>query len=171
MTPRDFSLDTLFRANALRLATREATVDGLQRLTWAELDQRVENLAHWLLAKGIGAGDRVALLLTDGTPFVTSLLACGRIGAIAVLLNWRLAPGEIGWIMGNAEPSRTFANPRFEQLLSESDAGEVVLVDEQHDSHGAFESIVASDQPRQTLPQLTPDRPLYMMYTLSLIHI
>ena len=165
MTPRDFSLDTLFRANALRLANREATVDGLQRLTWAELDQRVENLAHWLVAKGIGAGDRVALLLTDGTPFVTTLLACGRIGAIAVLLNWRLAPGEIGWIMGNAEPSLTFANPRFEHLLGQSGAGEAVLVDEQHDPQSLFESIVAHDQPRQTLPQLTPDRPLYMMYT------
>ena len=67
--------------------------------------------------------------------------------------------------MGNAEPSLTFANARFKHLLGESEAGEVVLVDEQHYPQSAFESIVASDQPRQTLPQLTPDRPLYMMYT------
>nr|WP_298896737.1 class I adenylate-forming enzyme family protein [uncultured Altererythrobacter sp.] len=165
MTPRDFSLDTLFRANALRLANQEATVDNSQRLTWSELDQRADNLAHWLLAKGISSGDRVALLLTDGTPFVTTLIACGRIGAIAVLLNWRLTPVEIGWIMGNAEPSMTFANPRFEHLLSESEAGEVVLVEEQHDPQGAFESVVAHDQPRQAVPDLKPDRPLYMMYT------
>lgn len=165
MTPRDFSLDTLFRANALRLGKREVTIDISQRLTWAELDRRVENLAHWLLAEGITSGDRVALLLTDGTPFVTTLLACGRIGAIAVLLNWRLAPAEIGWIMGNAEPSLTFANPRFKQLLSEAEAGEVVLVDERHDPQGAFESIVTTDQPRKPLPELEPDRPLYMMYT------
>ena len=104
MHPRDFSLDTMLRANALRLAEREASVDGAQRLTWGELDARVENLARWLLGKGIAPGDRVALLLTDGAPFVTTLLACGRIGAIAVLLNWRLAPSEIGWIMGM--PSR-----------------------------------------------------------------
>ena len=165
MTPRDFSLDTLFRANALRLENSEATVDNSQRLTWTDLDGRVDNLAHWLLANGISAGDRVALLLTDGTPFVTTLLACGRIGAIAVLLNWRLAPGEIAWIMGNAESSLTFANPRFEHLLSEAKAGEVVLVDEQHDPHSAFEAIVATHQPRQSVPELEPERPLYMMYT------
>lgn len=165
MTPRDFSLDTLFRANALRLANLEATVDNSQRLTYAQLDVRVDNMAHWLLAKGIAPGDRVALLLTDGAPYVTTLLACGRIGAIAVLLNWRLAPGEIAWIMGNAVPSMTFANPRFEHLLCDSEAGEVVLVDEQHDPQGAFESVVAHDQPRQTLPDQKPDRPLYMMYT------
>jgi len=165
MNPRDFSLDTMLRANANRLADHEATVDGAQRLTWGQLDQRVERLARWLLSKGIAPGDRVALLLTDGAPFVTTLLACGRIGAIAVLLNWRLAPGEIGWIMGNAEPSMTFANPRFEASLSASEAGEVVLVDEQHDPAGAFEGIVAADQPNRAMPGLEPQRPLYMMYT------
>ncbi len=165
MPTRDFSLDTLFRANARRLAGREATIDGTQRLTWSELDQRVEQLAQGLLARGIGPGDRVALLLTDGAPYLTTLLACGRIGAIAVLLNWRLAPGEIAWIMGNAEVSMTFANPRFAQLLSESETGEVVLVDERHDPHGAFENLVTDASASGALPALEAERPLYMMYT------
>lgn len=165
MPARDFSLDTLLKANAAMYAQREATVDGAQRLTWAELDQRVERLARVLAARGIAPGDRVALLLTDGAPFVTALLACGRIGAIAVLLNWRLAPGEIGWIMGNAEVSMTFANPRFAELLAESATGELVLVDEQHDPHGPFESWVTTNQPLRALPALEPDRALYMMYT------
>ncbi|RGP40412.1 N-(5-amino-5-carboxypentanoyl)-L-cysteinyl-D-valine synthase [Altererythrobacter insulae] len=165
MTPRDFSLDTLFRANARLHANREATVDNTQRLTYSQLDRRVDNMAHWLLARGIGSGDRVAILLTDGAPYVTTLLACGRIGAIAVLLNWRLSPGEIAWIMGNAQPAMTLVNPRFESLLSESDAGEVILVDETHDQQGTFETIVAHEQPHQTAPNLAPERPLYMMYT------
>lgn len=165
MDPRDFSLDTLFRANARRLAAREATVDGKQRLTWAQLDQRVENLARWMLARGIEPGNRVALLLTDGAPYVTTLLACGRIGAIAVLLNWRLAPGEVAWIMGNAEAAMTFVNPRFAALLSESEAGEMIEVDEGHDPQGAFENIVTRGQAHQAVPDLAPERPLYMMYT------
>ncbi|MCL4671814.1 MAG: acyl--CoA ligase [Sphingomonadaceae bacterium] len=165
MAARDFSLDTLLRANAAMYAGREATVDGGQRLTWAEFDLRVEALSRWLLAKGIAPGDRVALLLTDGAPYVTTLLACGRIGAIAVLLNWRLAPGEIGWIMGNAEVSMTFANPRFADLLAQSATGELVMVDERHDPQGAFEHMVTADQPPRALPPLDPDRALYMMYT------
>ena len=123
MHPRDFSLDTLLANCAARHARRLATIDGAQRLTWAELDTRVTTLAHWLRAKGIAPGDRIALLLTDGAPFLTTLLACGRIGAIAVLLNWRLAPAEIAWIIGNAEPAKTFANPRFMPLLAQADAG------------------------------------------------
>ncbi|QIQ85886.1 class I adenylate-forming enzyme family protein [Erythrobacter sp.] len=163
--PRDFSMDTLLRAAATRLAGREATVDGDQRLTYAELEARVEALARWLLAKGIGPGDRVAILMTDGAPFLTVVLACGRIGAIAVLLNWRLAPGEIAWICGNAEPAMTFANPRFTHLLAEAEAGEVIEVDERHDPQGAFEDIVTRSHDLPTWPDLAPERPLYMMYT------
>ena len=165
MLSRDFSLDTLLKVCATQHAAREATIDGAQRLTYAELDARVERLAHWLLGNGIGPGDRVAILLTDGAPSLTILLACGRIGALAVLLNWRLAPGEIAWICGNAEPAMTFVNPRFAALLADSKAGEIIKVDEAHDPHGAFEAIVAHDQTVHTLPDLTAERPLYMMYT------
>ncbi|MEL7218811.1 MAG: class I adenylate-forming enzyme family protein [Pseudomonadota bacterium] len=158
-------MDTLLRGCATQHANREASVDGEQRLSYCELDKRVERVARWLLARGIGPGDRVAILLTDGAPYLTILLACGRIGAIAVLLNWRLAAGEIAWIAGNSEPAITFVNPRFNTLLAEADAGEVIEVDEAHSPDGSFEIIAAHDQPWQTLPGLAPNRPLYMMYT------
>ncbi len=165
MQARDFSMDTLLRNCATQHANREAIVDGSQRLTYKQLDQRVERLARWFVAQGISPGDRIALLLTDGAPYITTVLACGRIGAIAVLLNWRLAPGEIAWIVGNAEPSMTLVNPRFAELLSEADAGQKIEVDEQHDPQGAFEAIVAEDQPSLLMPDMGSDRPLYMMYT------
>jgi len=165
MDARDFSLDTLLKACATRHAQREATVDGTQRLTYADLDARVGQMAQWLLAKGIGPGDRVALLLTDGAPYLTVLLASARVGAIAVLLNWRLAPAEIAWIMGDSQPALTFANPRFLALLAEAEAGEVFAVDEHHDAQGAFEGILAAPLAQRPLPDLAPERPLYMMYT------
>lgn len=170
MHARDFSLDTLLANCAQRHAHRLATIDGTQRLTWAELDARVTNFAHWMLAHGIAPGDRIALLLTDGAPFLTALLACGRIGAIAVLLNWRLAPAELAWICGNAEPAMTFVNPRFAALLEGAAAGEVHAVDEHHDPEGLFETAALTAHPRAPHVydlelSLSPDRPLYMMYT------
>ncbi len=170
MHPRDFSLDTLLANCAARHSHRLATVDGTQRLTWADLDLRVTNLAGWMLARGIAPGDRIALLLTDGAPYLTTLLACGRIGAIAVLLNWRLASAEIAWICGNAEPAMTFVNPRFLALLAEAEAGEIHQVDEKHASDGFFETVAGTTlgpiQHTYDLGlNLLPDRPLYMMYT------
>ncbi|PLK24935.1 hypothetical protein C0V72_04150 [Porphyrobacter sp. TH134] len=170
MHARDFSLDTLLANCAARHGHRLATVDGTQRLTWAQLDARVTNLARWLLERGIAPGDRIALLLTDGAPFLATLLAAGRIGAIAVLLNWRLAPGEIAWICGNAEPAMTFVNPRFSDLLSGAAAGEVHQVDESHAGDGFFETVAGTApgpiQHGYDLGlNLSPDRPIYMMYT------
>ena len=170
MQPRDFSLDTLLTNCAQRHGHRLATVDGTQRLTWAELDARVTSLARWLLARGIAPGDRIALLLTDGAPFLTTLLAAGRIGAIVVLLNWRLAPAELAWICGNAEPSISFVNPRFGPLLEGAAAGEIVQVDELHAGDGLFETLAGNAHGpirdwRDFAINLIPDRPLYMMYT------
>jgi acyl-CoA synthetase (AMP-forming)/AMP-acid ligase II len=167
MHTRDFSLDTLLANCSARHAHRLATVDGAERLTWAELDARVTNLAHWMLTRGIAPGDRIALLLTDGTPFLITLLACGRIGAIAVLLNWRLAPAELAWICGNAEPAMTFVNPRFAALLDHAAAGEVLHLQELRPCDDWFEGVVASPSHKiqQHWPDLAPDRPLYMMYT------
>jgi acyl-CoA synthetase (AMP-forming)/AMP-acid ligase II len=170
MHPRDFSIDTLLANCAQRHASRLATIDGGQRLTWAELDARVTNLARWMRLRGIAPGDRIALLLTDGAPFLTTFLAAGRIGAIAVLLNWRLAPAEIAWICGNAEVAMTFANPRFAVLLAEAEAGELHLVEEDHAPDGFFEAATTTAHGPVShvydlgLP-LAPDRPLYMMYT------
>lgn len=170
MHPRDFSLDTLLANCAARHGHRLASVDGHQRLTWAELDARVTALARWMLARGIAPGDRIALLLTDGTPFLTILLAAGRIGGIAVLLNWRLAPAELAWICGDAQPAMTFVNPRFLPLVQGAEAGEVCQVDESHAGDGFFETIVGNALgPIQHADDLginlQPDRPLYMMYT------
>ena len=161
MTPRDFSVDTMLRANAVRHAGRDAVVDPTVRLSWAELDARVERLAMTLLARGIGPDDRVALLLIDGAAFLELFYASARIGAAALTLNWRLAPAEIAWILENASPALTVAHERFAGLLAESDAGETVMLpgDEAAFPHMAED---ARDVP---LPGLDPQRALYMMYT------
>lgn len=167
MQPRDFSLDTLLANCAQRHANRIATVDGPQRLTWAQLDARVSQLAQGMLARGIGPGDRVALLLTDGAPFLTILLAAGRIGAIAVLLNWRLAPAELAWICADAAPAMSFVTPRFAALLESAKTGELFEVEEDSLSDDWFRAFLAV-LPRHDLlpsPYLAPERPLYMMYT------
>jgi long-chain acyl-CoA synthetase len=68
---------------------RLALIDPDDRLTYAELAERVDRLAAGLVAHGIRVRDRVALLLGNGAPFLISLLASARIGAIAVPLNIR----------------------------------------------------------------------------------
>jgi fatty-acyl-CoA synthase len=70
--------------------------------THAELHDRAARLASWLAATGVRAGDRVALLLHNGFELPESLLACHRIGACAVPINFRLTADEIAYILDDS---------------------------------------------------------------------
>ena len=67
----------------------EALVCGAERITYAQLLEKSTRLATGLAARGIRAGDRVALLLGNRNEFVITLFAVLRIGAIAVPLSIR----------------------------------------------------------------------------------
>jgi acyl-CoA synthetase (AMP-forming)/AMP-acid ligase II len=83
---------------AEHLTDRVALVfDGVER-TYRELHERVARVAGALAAQGVRPGDRVALLLHNGLEFPETLLACFRLGAIAVPINFRLTPAEIDYI-------------------------------------------------------------------------
>lgn len=82
-------------------------------ITYADLDVRTQGLAAWLCARGVGGGDRVALLSTNNPDYLALLFACARLGAMLVPLNWRLAPAEIGQILDDAEPGLFLAERDF----------------------------------------------------------
>jgi len=65
--------------------------------TFATLEQQVTRLARQLAAIGVRAGSRVALLATNGLPYVTCVHALTRLGAILVPLNTRLTLDELCW--------------------------------------------------------------------------
>ena len=69
--------------------------------TFAELDARVAAAAATLAALEVGAGQRVALLARNGAAFVVAVHALGRLGAVLVPLNTRLATGELAWQLGD----------------------------------------------------------------------
>jgi fatty-acyl-CoA synthase len=74
-----------------------AVVSGDQRWTYAELDRRVEALARGMSGLGIGVGDRVGYLGPNHPTFLETLFALGRLGAIFVPLNTRLAAPELAY--------------------------------------------------------------------------
>jgi fatty-acyl-CoA synthase len=75
--------------------------DGVQR-THAELHERAARVAGALAARGVRAGDRVAMLLQNGLEFPETMLACHRLGAIAVPINFRLTQSEIDYILADS---------------------------------------------------------------------
>jgi fatty-acyl-CoA synthase len=70
-----------------------------ESMTWAQLYRRVQRLAAALAGRGVGRGDRVAILMTNRPEFLEATLAANAIGAIAVPVNFRLVPAEAAYIL------------------------------------------------------------------------
>ena len=79
----------------------EAYVDSASdlRLTFEELNDRVNRVANMLLDHGIKKGDRVAILMMNSVEFVEVYLATAKIGGVVVPLNWRLVADELEFIL------------------------------------------------------------------------
>jgi fatty-acyl-CoA synthase len=81
----------------------EETGSGRTR-TYAELDERAARVAALMAGRGVGKGDRVALLCRNRIEFFELLFACARLGAVLVPLNWRMPPAELDGLIADAEP-------------------------------------------------------------------
>ena len=86
---RPAHVDAMLREAVARGGERTALVCGGTRLTYRALDAAVDRLAAGLARRGLKKGDRVALMLPNGDPFVVALLAAARLGAVCVPMNVR----------------------------------------------------------------------------------
>jgi len=75
-----------------------------QQINYSELRQRANGTACWLQSLGIEKGDRVAVMLGNCPEFIELYLACSRLGAIFVPLNFRSAAPEIDYFLKNSRP-------------------------------------------------------------------
>jgi len=81
--------------------------------SYADLHERTLIAATALHSAGIRRGDRVAYLGPNHPAAVVTVLACLRLGAIFLPLNWRLAPAELDFQLDNAGVSRLLVAPEF----------------------------------------------------------
>jgi long-chain acyl-CoA synthetase len=81
---------------------REAVVDGDLRWTYAELQQRVAGFDAALDGLGLNAGDVVGVLGMNSAAHLVSWMAIPRSGRVLNDLNFRLAPAELEFILGDS---------------------------------------------------------------------
>jgi acyl-CoA synthetase (AMP-forming)/AMP-acid ligase II len=86
--------------------------DGtVERITYAEADERSADLARRLLGSGVGKGTRVGILAPNGPQFVVAFLAVARAGAVAVPINTFFQPPELAWVLRDADVHTVLAVP------------------------------------------------------------
>jgi fatty-acyl-CoA synthase len=142
--------------------------------TWADLDRRVTALAGALRRRGVDAGDRVMILMLNRTEFVETMLAVNLLGAIAVPVNFRLTPPEIGFLVQDCDAHVVVTEPVLAGVATAvrdiQPVLETVIVAGTPSEEGVigYEDLLA--EPGEPIDQTAPvdvpnDSPALIMYT------
>ena len=135
---------------------------------YREFDDHVARLARLFSERNVSAGDRVALLLDNHPAYLAAVFASARIGAIALPINTRLAPGELAFIVRDASPQLVLVDDRGAALVDrfESQSGDpaptrIVVA---RDANEWLE-VLATLSPRTENTSAHPDDAMMLMYS------
>ncbi|MFD9209188.1 AMP-binding protein [Streptomyces sioyaensis] len=99
----DVSFGTVWEAVATRLPHAVAISEPGRDVTYTEFDDRASRLAAALEAAGVGPGDTVACYLYNGAPYLETVFAAFKIGAIPVNANYRYTEEELSSLLDDAD--------------------------------------------------------------------
>lgn len=143
-------LGGLVARNKRTVPDKEGVIYQDKRYTWAEVDDRVNTVANALLEAGVKQGDKVAMWMFNSDLFVFAFYGIAKTGAVAVPVNFRLAPREAEFIFDNCdavclifddvfEPAVTEMRPRLDKIKHYVSAGPAKF-----DGYQSMEDIMAS---------------------------
>ena len=143
--------------------------DAHRELTWGEMRDRSLRLAHWLEAR-VGRGDRFAMLDRNSPEMIALYFAASRVGAVPVPLNFRLAPREWAYIVGDAGCRLAVVHEDYADSFGSAvpDDMEVAVIrdpDAGTDEVGDFESAVRECPATDSFREVSPDDVFYQLYT------
>jgi fatty-acyl-CoA synthase len=108
----------ILKQNADKYPDKECLIGLGKRLTYRQLDERVNRLTQGLIDLGLGKGNIVAVLLSNCCEYIEITFAVNRIGAAWLPLNYRLASEEFHYILENSEAKALITEPEFTPVIS-----------------------------------------------------
>ncbi len=147
---------------------RPALRDADRSLDYHALERRCARAAAWLAARGVGRGDRVALLLGNRTAYLELVLGTARVGAIAVPLNTRLAAPELGALLDDCTPRVLCYEDELGELARAATGAARSAPPVRLGVGGtpdAYEAALERAEPRRGWEPVSPEDPMLLLYT------
>src|SRR5437016_1474772 len=112
-----YNLSELFEQVVDMAPDRAAVLAVERRLTYRELDERANRLAHHLASAGVKAGDHIGLHLINGTEYLEGMLAAFKLRAVPVNVNYRYVEDELRYLFTDADLKAVVHEPEFAATL------------------------------------------------------
>lgn len=114
----EFNVASIFERVARNVPDNEAIVFGSERLTYGEFDRRANRVAHYLASLGISKGDHVAIYAFNRLEWVEAMLACYKLCAVPVNVNYRYVEDELQYLLNDADVKAIVFERQFGPLLA-----------------------------------------------------
>ena len=137
------TLPALVADQAARTPDATAVVSGRRRVGYRELDEAANRLAHWLIERGVGTEDAVAVVLDKSIDLVVTALAIIKAGGVYLPVDPQYPEDRIAYLLADARPKVTLRAP-------------VIGLD-------GYSSASPTDDDR--IRPLHPDNAAYLVYT------
>lgn len=154
---------------------RVALICGDEKLTYAELEEKANRLAHYLQSQGVKKDDKVGLYCRNRIEIVIGMLGIIKAGAILVNVNFRYVEGELKYLFDNSDMvalihERQYSD-RVANVLPELPLLKTILVvedgsDNDFQRYGGVEfySAIADCSPERDFGPRSEDD-IYLLYT------
>jgi acyl-CoA synthetase (AMP-forming)/AMP-acid ligase II len=165
------SIASLVDQTCQKYSQRICVVEGDQRLTYGQMQERANRLARALIEMGVKPGDRVGIFQINCFQFVEMFYAIAKVGAIFVSLNFRLRGQETSYILNNAEAKVLILGDRYAELV-QSIRGQLpqvknyLCIGQPVPDMQNYEAVLSSHSPAQVPSAKVPeDETVCIMYT------
>lgn len=154
---------------------RIAIICGDRQVTFREMDERANRLAHHLASRGVGKGDHVGIYSRNSIEALETMIATYKLRAISVSVNYRYTAEEVRYIVDNADlvalvHERRFADIVAEVLPQTPKLADVVVVEDGSNSDYSryqgveYNAAIAAQSPERDFEQRSSDD-IYILYT------
>ncbi len=118
--PADFAVERLTRPiSGANDGHRIAVVDGDRSVSFDELDRAADQVANGLRAFGLESGGRVTFVGRSCLACVELMLGAARAGVVLTVINWRLHPIELAFVLGDCEAALIVTTQEFAATIDE----------------------------------------------------
>lgn len=158
----------MVRLNALSRGGDEALVTPGRRFTYAEFNTEVNRVASALVARGIGHGDRVAVLGRNSAEYVFLYYATAKLGALLVPLNFWYRSGEHEYALADSRPTVFFVAAEFLPTVSglaEQQGVAVIRLPSEADDDGWQSFLTTATTVDEPDARVAPADPHMILYT------
>ncbi|MDT5108522.1 MAG: 3-oxocholest-4-en-26-oate---CoA ligase [Mycobacterium sp.] len=154
---------------------RVALISGAEQITYAQLEEKANRFAHYLIDRGVKKDDKVGLYCRNRIEIVIAMLGIVKAGAILVNVNFRYVEGELRYLFDNSDMVALVHERRYSDrvanVLPDTPKIETILVvedgsDDDFHQYGGIEfySAIAQGAPERDFGSRSADD-IYLLYT------